>query len=1333
MLVNSWMLSLSLTLSVLSSGFQQSAETDTASCWIEGQLDILLAIDGSGSVTPYEFSMARGLLEKLVGHLAVGPKRVRLGLLQVAGQPALELPLGSGTSQEGIIHALQDLHQLLGDTNSGQALAYAARRAWAPEAGGRSQATRLLLWVTDGYSSDQLEEASGLLRMAGVFTFVVTTGRRDEGLSLVASSPSQDFLFFTDVEELPGLSTRLCQAIKDLISPAELTVSEVMEESFRLSWGRMATAERESYVLEYRTKDRTREGQSRRVVLPWNSRAHSVRRLQPNTTYHVTLRVRGRESSKLQAQATTLSGVKVPIRMVLRAVSASVLSLDWFPSPDNVKQYWILYGPLTGGSVRALDVNGRESGVFLRGLSPNTTYLINISVLYTSGRRTSFSISGKTLPEFDVTTKWPLAPLTTLLGFSIRLEDSGMLPVTRSAPDTSLPAGYPTPANPDDNSPTVGLPRDTLWPSPTTISLTQSHGPAWGQGHSLMPSSCASEPPLRTSPTLSAVGSQGGELPLCTTLAAQQPTLPPLMASEGPALALATLASPNGHKTVASSRVTTSGGQQSMPTSILTSPDGQQPMLASIMTSPGGQQPMPTSILSSPDGQQPMPTSILASPDGQQSRPTSTLISLNGQSMPTSILTSSDGQQSMPTSISTSPDGQQSMPTSRLTSPDDQQSMQASILTSSNGQQSRPTSILTSLNGQSMPTSILTSPNGQQPTPTSILTPADGQSMPTSILTSTDSQSMPTSILTSTDGQQSMPTSISTSPDGQQSMPTSRLTSPDDQQSMQASILTSSNGQQSRPTSILTSLNGQSMPTSILTSPNGQQPTPTSILTPADGQSMPTSILTSTDSQSMPTSILTSTDGQQSMPTSISTSPDGQQSMPTSRLTSPDDQQSMQASILTSSNGQQSRPTSILTSLNGQSMPTSILTSPNGQQPTPTSILTPADGQSMPTSILTSSNGEQQMPTSILTSPGSQSMPTSILTSSKGEQQMPTSILTSFNGQSMPTSVLTSPDSPSMPTSILTSSNGEKPMPTSMLNSLNDQSMLISILTSADGQQTKPISILTSADDQSMPTTILISTGDQQTTPSSLTSLHAYPRTTGLTTPKAHQTPSAAPSTGPQAASLTERPGGLPAGEGLHSVGRPYTTEPTDTQRPPIRGPHPGEEAREIRVMKPMAGTLPRNSRTRGGPPVTHLPMRRPKAERPRRPGWGWTLPVTIQAQGSWQEEEKRTRGRPLPAPRGLMLTDATPTTLVASWRPSRGRVLGYLLRRTGVGGEGSEVRLPSHVHQVTYRHLKPGTQQRVCLRAIYLRGTSQALCARGNTAKDIVPGPILCPPPAWH
>ncbi|XP_078394029.1 von Willebrand factor A domain-containing protein 1-like [Cetorhinus maximus] len=229
MFVNSW-LSLCLTLSVLGRGFQQPEDTEASSCRIdEGRADILLAIDGSGSVMPHEFASARGLLEGLVGRLALGPGLARVGLLQVAGRPVLELLLGGGTSREAALRALGGLRQLLGDTNSGRALAYAARRAWAPQAGGRPQATRLLLWVTDGYSSDRPEEASGLLRRAGVHTFVVTTGRRDKGLSQLASSTSGDFLIYTDPEELPGLADRLCRAFRELLVPPSLRVSAVTD------------------------------------------------------------------------------------------------------------------------------------------------------------------------------------------------------------------------------------------------------------------------------------------------------------------------------------------------------------------------------------------------------------------------------------------------------------------------------------------------------------------------------------------------------------------------------------------------------------------------------------------------------------------------------------------------------------------------------------------------------------------------------------------------------------------------------------------------------------------------------------------------------------------------------------------------------------------------------------------------------------------------------------------------------------------------------------------------------------------------------------------------
>ncbi|XP_041036070.1 collagen alpha-1(XX) chain-like [Carcharodon carcharias] len=97
------------------------------------------------------------------------------------------------------------------------------------------------------------------------------------------------------------------------------------------------------------------------------------------------------------------------------------------------------------------------------------------------------------------------------------------------------------------------------------------------------------------------------------------------------------------------------------------------------------------------------------------------------------------------------------------------------------------------------------------------------------------------------------------------------------------------------------------------------------------------------------------------------------------------------------------------------------------------------------------------------------------------------------------------------------------------------------------------------------------------------------------------------------------------------------------------------------------------------------------------------------------------------------MLTDQTPTTMEASWAsPSRRLLLGYLLRQAGVGGRGSEVRLPAHVHHVTYRRLKPGTKQTVCVRAIYPRGVSQPLCATTRTPRGKVPRPILCPP-FWH
>uniref|UniRef100_UPI00398F400A von Willebrand factor A domain-containing protein 1-like n=1 Tax=Pristiophorus japonicus TaxID=55135 RepID=UPI00398F400A len=213
MVAKGWLVSLSIALTVLGKGAQ---DNQASSCRIsETRMDMVLAVDGSGSVTPPEFAAARALGQGLAASLELGGERVRLALLQVGEAPVTELALGRGTSPQAVRSALSALRQRMGDTNAGRALSQlAGGGGWDPGDGQAPAPARVLLWLTDGYASDRLEEASGLLREAGIFTFVVTTGRRVAGLRQVATHPAQDFLFFTEPEEIALLAPRICRAIK---------------------------------------------------------------------------------------------------------------------------------------------------------------------------------------------------------------------------------------------------------------------------------------------------------------------------------------------------------------------------------------------------------------------------------------------------------------------------------------------------------------------------------------------------------------------------------------------------------------------------------------------------------------------------------------------------------------------------------------------------------------------------------------------------------------------------------------------------------------------------------------------------------------------------------------------------------------------------------------------------------------------------------------------------------------------------------------------------------------------------------------------------------------
>ncbi|XP_041124396.1 collagen alpha-1(XX) chain-like isoform X2 [Polyodon spathula] len=172
-------------------------------------VDVLLLLDSSSSVTAWEFSQFLSLLMGLSSALPVGP--VQVGLVSISDFPVLEFRIGQHQTATALQGSLGVLRQRGGDTNSGLALEWALRQGFTPGWGSRAGAHRVLLWITDGMSTDEVELPARLLKEAGVRVLLVSTGRSDHGIRTVVSDHSS--MFFTDTDNLPEISAQLCEAI----------------------------------------------------------------------------------------------------------------------------------------------------------------------------------------------------------------------------------------------------------------------------------------------------------------------------------------------------------------------------------------------------------------------------------------------------------------------------------------------------------------------------------------------------------------------------------------------------------------------------------------------------------------------------------------------------------------------------------------------------------------------------------------------------------------------------------------------------------------------------------------------------------------------------------------------------------------------------------------------------------------------------------------------------------------------------------------------------------------------------------------------------------------
>ncbi|NWT49121.1 ITA10 protein, partial [Chroicocephalus maculipennis] len=123
-------------------------------------MDIVIVLDGSNSIYPwYE---VQNFLSNVLSKFFIGPGQIQVGVLQYGERAVQEWALGRYRTAQEVVEAAKNISRQEGrETRTALAIHRACTEAFSPEQGGRADATRLMIVVTDGESHDgeELPEA----------------------------------------------------------------------------------------------------------------------------------------------------------------------------------------------------------------------------------------------------------------------------------------------------------------------------------------------------------------------------------------------------------------------------------------------------------------------------------------------------------------------------------------------------------------------------------------------------------------------------------------------------------------------------------------------------------------------------------------------------------------------------------------------------------------------------------------------------------------------------------------------------------------------------------------------------------------------------------------------------------------------------------------------------------------------------------------------------------------------------------------------------------------------------------------------------------------------
>nr|CAD2165253.1 unnamed protein product [Meloidogyne enterolobii] len=140
-------------------------------CGQNSTVDVVLLLDGSGSVGDSTFRLQTQFARQLAQLLNISVSGSHLAIIQFSEQPQLEIALNQYTNLQQLEVALQKIKFIGGATNTGQALQFTLDTAFQGARGG--SVPKVVIVLTDGQSQDEVAEAAQRLRDAHVLVYAI--------------------------------------------------------------------------------------------------------------------------------------------------------------------------------------------------------------------------------------------------------------------------------------------------------------------------------------------------------------------------------------------------------------------------------------------------------------------------------------------------------------------------------------------------------------------------------------------------------------------------------------------------------------------------------------------------------------------------------------------------------------------------------------------------------------------------------------------------------------------------------------------------------------------------------------------------------------------------------------------------------------------------------------------------------------------------------------------------------------------------------------------------------------------------------------------------------